>query len=72
MPAAPHPHTSKPTLEPARALDAVLGADNLLVEPWPYVYVGGARRSGHQASDRRARCNAVRRCASKPPPGLSS
>ncbi|CAM5744118.1 hypothetical protein SALBM311S_09373 [Streptomyces alboniger] len=29
---------AKPTLELARALDAVLGADNLLVELWPYVY----------------------------------
>ncbi|MGW5094161.1 helix-turn-helix domain-containing protein [Streptomyces nodosus] len=29
---------AKPTLELTRALDAVLGADNLLVELWPYVY----------------------------------
>ncbi|MFD8520242.1 Scr1 family TA system antitoxin-like transcriptional regulator [Streptomyces capillispiralis] len=29
---------AKPTLELARALDAVLGADNLLAELWPYVY----------------------------------
>lgn len=29
---------AKPTLELARALDAVLGADHLLVELWPYVY----------------------------------
>ncbi|MFI2509478.1 helix-turn-helix domain-containing protein [Streptomyces sp. NPDC018972] len=29
---------AKPTLEPARALDAALGADDLLVELWPYVY----------------------------------
>ncbi|MGQ4416879.1 Scr1 family TA system antitoxin-like transcriptional regulator [Streptomyces sp. SAS_269] len=29
---------AKPTLELARALDAVLGADNLLVDLWPYVY----------------------------------
>ncbi|MER6804613.1 MULTISPECIES: helix-turn-helix domain-containing protein [Streptomyces] len=29
---------AKPTLELARALDAVLGADDLLVELWPYVY----------------------------------
>ncbi|MEU2054094.1 helix-turn-helix domain-containing protein [Streptomyces bungoensis] len=29
---------ARPTLELARALDAVLGADNLLVELWPYVY----------------------------------
>lgn len=29
---------AKPTLELARALDSVLGADNLLVELWPYVY----------------------------------
>ncbi|MGW1025048.1 helix-turn-helix domain-containing protein [Streptomyces sp. NPDC002577] len=29
---------AKPTLELARALDATLGADNLLVELWPYVY----------------------------------
>ncbi|MFJ3308569.1 Scr1 family TA system antitoxin-like transcriptional regulator [Streptomyces sp. NPDC086549] len=29
---------AKPTLELARALDTVLGADNLLVELWPYVY----------------------------------
>ncbi|MEU5094519.1 helix-turn-helix transcriptional regulator [Streptomyces sp. NPDC020996] len=29
---------AKPTLELARALDAALGADNLLVELWPYVY----------------------------------
>src|SRR3954453_8308432 len=29
---------AKPTLELARALAAVLGADNLLVELWPYVY----------------------------------
>ncbi|MFJ3335308.1 Scr1 family TA system antitoxin-like transcriptional regulator [Streptomyces sp. NPDC086766] len=29
---------ARPTLELARALDAALGADNLLVELWPYVY----------------------------------
>ncbi|MDQ0776221.1 transcriptional regulator with XRE-family HTH domain [Streptomyces aurantiacus] len=29
---------AKPTLQLARALDAVLGADDLLVELWPYVY----------------------------------
>ncbi|MFI1728706.1 Scr1 family TA system antitoxin-like transcriptional regulator [Streptomyces acidicola] len=29
---------AKPTLELARTLDAALGADNLLVELWPYVY----------------------------------
>jgi hypothetical protein len=29
---------AKPTLELARALDEVLGADGLLVEMWPYVY----------------------------------
>ncbi|MEU0189331.1 helix-turn-helix transcriptional regulator [Streptomyces afghaniensis] len=29
---------AKPTLELARALDAVLGADGLLVDLWPYVY----------------------------------
>ncbi|MGW3507399.1 helix-turn-helix domain-containing protein [Streptomyces sp. NPDC000994] len=29
---------AKPTLRLARALDAALGADNLLVELWPYVY----------------------------------
>ncbi|MBW8799123.1 MAG: helix-turn-helix domain-containing protein [Streptomyces sp.] len=29
---------AKPTLELARALDVVLGADDLLVELWPYVY----------------------------------
>ncbi|MET7852110.1 helix-turn-helix transcriptional regulator [Streptomyces avermitilis] len=29
---------AKPTLGLARALDAALGADNLLVELWPYVY----------------------------------
>ncbi|MDF3300778.1 helix-turn-helix domain-containing protein [Streptomyces tropicalis] len=29
---------ARPTLELARALDAALGADDLLVELWPYVY----------------------------------
>ncbi|MFF9034458.1 Scr1 family TA system antitoxin-like transcriptional regulator [Streptomyces sp. NPDC014892] len=29
---------AKPTLELARALDAALGADDLLVDLWPYVY----------------------------------
>ena len=29
---------AKPTLELARALDAALGADSLLVDLWPYVY----------------------------------
>ncbi|MFE9836288.1 Scr1 family TA system antitoxin-like transcriptional regulator [Streptomyces sp. NPDC005551] len=29
---------AKPTLDLARALDAALGADDLLVELWPYVY----------------------------------
>jgi transcriptional regulator with XRE-family HTH domain len=29
---------ARPTLELARALDVALGADNLLVELWPYVY----------------------------------
>jgi transcriptional regulator with XRE-family HTH domain len=29
---------AKPTLELARALDSTLGADNLLVDLWPYVY----------------------------------
>lgn len=29
---------AKPTLELARALDAALGADHLLVDLWPYVY----------------------------------
>ncbi|MGW2897060.1 helix-turn-helix domain-containing protein [Streptomyces sp. NPDC001212] len=32
------PSGAKPTLGLARALDAALGADNLLVELWPYVY----------------------------------
>jgi transcriptional regulator with XRE-family HTH domain len=29
---------ARPTLELARALDAALGADNLLIDLWPYVY----------------------------------
>ncbi|WP_280844626.1 MULTISPECIES: helix-turn-helix transcriptional regulator [unclassified Streptomyces] len=41
---------AKPTLELARALDAVLGADDLLVELWPYVCTGRRFRTGRGGS----------------------
>ena len=60
---------AKPTLELARALDAALGADDLLVELWPYVY-GRRFRTGRGRSWSAARAMSIREYAAHVVPGL--
>ncbi|MFD3623164.1 Scr1 family TA system antitoxin-like transcriptional regulator [Streptomyces sp. NPDC058698] len=61
---------AKPTLELARALDAVLGADDLLVELWPYVYREAFPDWSRKFMEYSERAVAIRQYASHVVPGL--
>jgi transcriptional regulator with XRE-family HTH domain len=61
---------AKPTLELARALDVVLGADNLLVELWPYVYREAFPDWSRKFMEYAERAVAVREYAAHLVPGL--
>ncbi|WEH20333.1 helix-turn-helix transcriptional regulator [Streptomyces sp. VNUA24] len=61
---------AKPTLELARALDAVLGADDLLVELWPYVYREAFPDWSRKFMEYSARAVTIREYAAHVVPGL--
>ncbi|HCA84322.1 MAG TPA: transcriptional regulator [Streptomyces sp.] len=61
---------AKPTLELARALDDVLGADNLLVDLWPYVYREAFPDWSRAFMAHSARAVSVREYAAHVVPGL--
>lgn len=61
---------AKSTLELARALDAVLGADDLLVELWPYVYREAFPDWSRTFVEYSERAVAVRQYAAHVVPGL--
>lgn len=61
---------AKPTLELARALDAALGADDLLVELWPYVYREAFPDWSRKFMALSERAVAVRQYAAHVVPGL--
>ncbi|AWE54680.1 MULTISPECIES: helix-turn-helix domain-containing protein [Streptomyces] len=61
---------AKPTLELARALDAALGADDLLVELWPYVYREAFPDWSRKFMELSERAVAVRQYAAHVVPGL--
>ncbi|MFJ4695280.1 helix-turn-helix domain-containing protein [Streptomyces sp. NPDC088766] len=61
---------AKPTLELARALDTALGADDLLVELWPYVYREAFPDWSRKFMEYSARAVAVRQYAAHVVPGL--
>ncbi|MER7101881.1 helix-turn-helix transcriptional regulator [Streptomyces humidus] len=61
---------AKPTLDLARALDTVLGADDLLVELWPYVYREAFPDWSRKFMEYSARAVAIRQYAAHVVPGL--
>ncbi|MFF0170552.1 helix-turn-helix domain-containing protein [Streptomyces prasinus] len=61
---------AKPTLELARALDAVLGADDLLVELWPYVYREAFPDWSRKFMEYSERAGAIKQYAAHVVPGL--
>ncbi|MEU1512026.1 helix-turn-helix transcriptional regulator [Streptomyces sp. NPDC005811] len=61
---------AKPTLELARALDAALGADDLLVELWPYVYREAFPDWSRRFMEYSARAVSIRQYAAHVVPGL--
>ncbi len=61
---------AKPTLELARALDAALGVDDLLVELWPYVYREAFPDWSRRFMEYAARAVAIRQYAAHVVPGL--
>lgn len=61
---------AKPTLELARALDDALGADNLLVDLWPYVYREAFPDWSRAFMAHSARAVSVREYAAHVVPGL--
>ncbi|MFD3561789.1 Scr1 family TA system antitoxin-like transcriptional regulator [Streptomyces sp. NPDC058686] len=61
---------AKPTLELARALDAALGADELLVELWPYVYREAFPDWSRKFMAHSERAVAIRQYAAHVVPGL--
>lgn len=61
---------AKPTLELARALDAALGADDLLVDLWPYVYREAFPDWSRKFMECSARAGAIRQYAAHVVPGL--
>ncbi|MGA5315448.1 helix-turn-helix domain-containing protein [Streptomyces pseudogriseolus] len=61
---------AKPTLELARTLDAALGADDLLVELWPYVYREAFPDWSRKFMEYSERAVAVRQYAAHVVPGL--
>ncbi|GGW41483.1 transcriptional regulator [Streptomyces caelestis] len=61
---------AKPTLELARALDAALGAEDLLVELWPYVYREAFPDWSRRFMEYSERAVAIREYAAHVVPGL--
>ncbi|MFF6874789.1 helix-turn-helix domain-containing protein [Streptomyces sp. NPDC012474] len=61
---------AKPTLELARALDVVLGADDILVELWPYVYREAFPDWSRKFMEYAERAVVVRQYAAHVVPGL--
>ncbi|MGW0812344.1 helix-turn-helix domain-containing protein [Streptomyces viridiviolaceus] len=61
---------AKPTLDLARALDAALGADDLLVELWPYVYREAFPDWSRKFMEYSERAVAIRQYAAHVVPGL--
>ncbi|WP_189263466.1 helix-turn-helix domain-containing protein [Streptomyces fuscichromogenes] len=61
---------ARPTLELARALDVALGADDLLVELWPYVYREAFPDWSRKFMEYSERAVAVREYAAHVVPGL--
>ncbi|MFG2963184.1 Scr1 family TA system antitoxin-like transcriptional regulator [Streptomyces sp. NPDC048288] len=61
---------AKPTLELARALDVALGADDLLVELWPYVYRETFPDWSRKFMEYSERAMAIRQYAAHVVPGL--
>ncbi|MET7679157.1 helix-turn-helix transcriptional regulator [Streptomyces sp. NPDC005423] len=61
---------ARPTLDLARALDAVLGADDLLVELWPYVYREAFPDWSRTFMEYAERAVAIREYAAHVVPGL--
>ncbi|MEV5463239.1 helix-turn-helix transcriptional regulator, partial [Streptomyces cellulosae] len=61
---------ARPTLELARALDAALGAEDLLVELWPYVYREAFPDWSRRFMEYAERAVAVREYAAHVVPGL--
>ncbi|MFF4398160.1 Scr1 family TA system antitoxin-like transcriptional regulator [Streptomyces sp. NPDC001480] len=61
---------AKPTLDLARALDAALGADDLLVELWPYVYREAFPDWSRRFMEYSERAVAIREYAAHVVPGL--
>ncbi|MET8896659.1 helix-turn-helix domain-containing protein [Streptomyces albogriseolus] len=61
---------AKPTLELARALDTALGADDLLVELWPYVYREAFPDWSRKFMEYSERAVTVRQYAAHVVPGL--
>lgn len=61
---------ARPTQELARALDEVLGADELLVDLWPYVYREAFPDWSQKFMEYSARATAIRQYAAHVVPGL--
>ncbi|MFG2398474.1 helix-turn-helix domain-containing protein [Streptomyces lydicus] len=61
---------AKPTLELARALDEAVGAENLLIELWPYVYRETFPDWAREFMERSERASTIREYASAVVPGL--
>ncbi|MGW0580143.1 helix-turn-helix domain-containing protein [Streptomyces sp. NPDC002920] len=61
---------AKPTLALARALDAALGADDLLIELWPYVYREAFPDWSRRFMEHSERAMAIRQYAAHVVPGL--
>ncbi len=61
---------AKPTLELARALDVTLGADDLLVDLWPYVYREAFPDWSRKFMEYSARAVTIRQYAAHVVPGL--
>ncbi|MFI0784538.1 Scr1 family TA system antitoxin-like transcriptional regulator [Streptomyces lydicus] len=61
---------AKPTLELARALDEAVGAEELLIELWPYVYRETFPDWAREFMERSERATTIREYASAVVPGL--
>ncbi|MFD8329932.1 helix-turn-helix domain-containing protein [Streptomyces lydicus] len=61
---------AKPTLELARALDEAVGAEELLIELWPYVYRETFPDWAREFMERSERASTIREYASAVVPGL--
>ncbi|MFH9248790.1 Scr1 family TA system antitoxin-like transcriptional regulator [Streptomyces lydicus] len=61
---------AKPTLELARSLDEAVGAENLLIELWPYVYRETFPDWAREFMERSERASTIREYASAVVPGL--